>query len=75
MARTKRFKYTGSIASARVELEAAQVTKDKTRYIHQHGQPKICPACRGSGEVTGPSAGGMELIDCNRCSGTGKLRA
>lgn len=34
---------------------------------------EICRSCRVNGEVTGPGAGGMELIECPTCNGTGKL--
>ena len=35
-------------------------------------EEEICLICNGNGEFTGPGAGGMELIECNRCNGTGK---
>lgn len=61
------------------EEEAWQTLKSfvlaQQHLTHDTGEPQaeICPACNGNGEVTGPGGGGMELIKCNWCGGTGKL--
>ena len=52
---------------------AALNTKEETRHIHQHGQPKICPMCDGTGSHDVPYSSGQ--IKCFKCNGTGKLQA
>jgi len=40
----------------------------------QHGQPKICPTCKGTGYVEWDNGAGGDT-DCRYCNGTGKLQA
>jgi len=54
------------------EVRAREIsyTKERPANVTQHGQPKICPECNGSGL---PKL--VNQTNCTLCKGRGKLRA
>ena len=47
---------------------------ESARHIHQHGQPKICQTCNGTGLYQSKDMVKV-TVKCGRCNGTGKLQA